>query len=122
MSKKILVVDDEPDILKVIIFRLKKAGYDVKTAINGQIALDMIAEDRPDIILLDISLPLLNGYEVCRRIKADDNFKSIPVMFLTASTASEGFKKRAEEAGAQAYMFKPFDYEELLEKVKKLLG
>ncbi|MDP8264494.1 MAG: response regulator [Candidatus Aceula lacicola] len=121
MSKKILAVDDEPDILKVVIFRLKKEGYDVRTAINGQMALDMIADERPDIVLLDITLPLLNGIEVCKRIKADDNFKSIPVMFLTASTASEGFKERAAEAGAQDYMFKPFDYEELLEKIKKLL-
>ena len=121
MSKKILAVDDEPDILKVVIFRLKKEGYDVRTAINGQMALDMIADERPDIVLLDITLSLLNGIEVCKRIKADDNFKSIPVMFLTASTASEGFKERAAEAGAQDYMFKPFDYEELLEKIKKLL-
>jgi len=121
VSKKILAVDDEPDILKVVIFRLKKEGYDVRTAINGQMALDMIADERPDIVLLDITLPLLNGIEVCKRIKADDNFKSIPVMFLTASTASEGFKERAAEAGAQDYMFKPFDYEELLEKIKKLL-
>ncbi|MDD3374144.1 MAG: response regulator [Candidatus Omnitrophica bacterium] len=122
MSKKILAVDDEPDILKVVIFRLKKEGYDIKTAINGQMALDMIAEDRPDLILLDITLPVLNGFEVCRRIKADEHSKDIPVMFLTASTASEGFKERAAEAGAQDYMFKPFDYDELLAKIKKMLS
>ena len=122
MSKKVLVVDDEPDILKVVIFRLKKEGYDVKTAINGEMALEMLAQDRPDIVLLDITLPLLNGYEVCKRIKADENLKDIPVMFLTASTASEGFKERAMGVGAQDYMFKPFDYELLLEKIKKLIN
>lgn len=122
MFKRILVVDDEPDILKVIIFRLKKEGYEVKTAINGQVALDMIAQERPDIILLDITLPLLNGYEVCKKIKTNDCHKDIPVMFLTASTGSGGFKERAAEAGAQDFMFKPFDYDLLLEKIKKLLG
>ncbi len=122
MPKKILAVDDEPDILKVIIFRLKKEGYDVKTAIDGQMALDMIAEDRPDLILLDITLPLLNGLEVCRRIKADEYSKNVPVIFLTASTASEGFKERSESAGAQGYMFKPFDYDELLNKIKEILS
>ncbi len=122
MAKKILVVDDEPDILKVVIFRLQKEGYEVKTAIDGQMAIDMLSEERPDMVLLDITLPLLNGFEVCKRIKSDENLKDIPVMFLTASTASEGFKERAESVGSQGYMFKPFDYELLLEKVKKLIN
>lgn len=122
MAKKILVVDDEPDILKVVLFRLQKEGYEVKTAIDGQMAMDMISEEKPDIVLLDITLPFFDGFEVCRRIKADEKLKDIPVMFLTASTASEGFKEKAESVGVQDYMFKPFDYELLLEKVKTLIN
>ncbi len=122
MPKKILAVDDEPDILKVIFFRLKGAGYDVKTAIDGDQALEMLAQEKPDLILLDITLPTLSGYEVCKRVKSDEKLKDIPVIFLTASTASEGFKERAEEAGAQGYMFKPFEFDVLLAEINRVIN
>ena len=119
MVKKILVVDDEPDILRVVIYRLQKDGFEIKTAVDGKKALAIIQEEPFDLILLDITLPELNGYEVCKSLKGDDKVKHIPVVFLTASMASEGFEERAQEVGASGYVFKPFDYEDLLREIKK---
>ena len=121
MAKKILVVDDEPDILKVVTFRLKKAGYDIKTAEDGQKALEEIKKEKPDLIFLDLRLPIIDGYEVCRRLKSDEALKKIPVIFLTASTAPTVASK-AEEFKADDFLIKPFEPEELLKKVKKFIG
>ncbi|MDP8266877.1 MAG: response regulator [Candidatus Aceula meridiana] len=119
MVKKILVVDDEPDILKVIIFRLQKDGFEVKTASEGHQAMEIVRAEKFDLVLLDITLPGLNGYEICSQIKADENLKPIPVLFITASTPSEGFQERVEQVNANGYVFKPFDYDALLEKIKE---
>ena len=81
-AKKILVVDDEPDILSVIAFRLKKSGYEIVTAGDGKETLDLMQNWKPDLILLDIQLPVMDGYEVCRRIKADEELKHIPIVFF----------------------------------------
>ena len=121
MAKKILAVDDEPDILKVVIFRLKKIGYEVITAIDGKEALDLAERERPDLILLDLRLPIINGYEVCQKIKADEKLKKIPVILLTASTSSE-FAEKMKEYQADDYLVKPFEPEELLTKIKKFIG
>jgi CheY-like chemotaxis protein len=121
MAKKILFVDDEPDLLTVATFRLKKSGYEVSTAVNGQEALDFVAQNPPDLILLDLRLPLVSGYEVCQRIKADEKLKKIPVILFTAS-ATRDLSEKAKELGADDYLIKPFEAEVLLEKVKKFLG
>lgn len=119
--KKILITDDEPDILKVVQFRLKKMGYEIIIATNGQEGLDRARELKPDLVLLDFSMPFLNGDEVCRAIKADPNIMHIPVILMTAST-----KKVQEEhfmkVGADESILKPFEPEELLQKIKKLIG
>jgi len=122
MAKKILIVDDEPDIVKVVSFRLKKEGYDVEAAVDGQQGLDMAFNIHPDLILLDVTLPKMNGYEVCRRLKADAELKDIPVVFMTASLATGGFAENFPSTGAQGYIFKPFDYEKLLAEIHKFLS
>ena len=119
MVKKILVVDDEPDILKVVLYRLQKEGFEIKTAIDGKEALDIIHKESFDLILLDITLPELNGWEVCRNLKSDEKVKHIPVIFLTASMPTEGFEERAQDVGVNGYVFKPFEYKVLLEEIKK---
>lgn len=120
MSKTILVVDDELDILKVITFRIEKAGYKVLQAVTGQQALDLIKENRPDLIILDLVLPVIDGYEVCKRIKNNDEYKQIPIIILTASCTSD-FDKKLKDTKADGCLIKPFDIEELLAKVKNLL-
>jgi len=119
MGKKILIVDDEPDLLRVATFRLKKFGYEVLTARDGQEALDLLQKDTPDLIFLDLKLPVMSGYEVCRQIKSDNNLKNTPVVLFTAS--SDRIAEKAKEIGADDYMTKPFGPEDLLEKIKKFL-
>jgi CheY-like chemotaxis protein len=120
MKKRILVVDDEPDLLKVTCFRLEKSGYEVLSAVNGKDALEMAGKECPDLVLLDLRLPLLNGPEVCARIKKDERLKHIPVIFFTASV--QNLDEKVKACGAQGYIIKPFASEELLEKIKKFIS
>ena len=117
--KRILIVDDEPDILTVVVFRLKKAGYDVLTAIDGEQGLEMAGRERPSLILLDLQLPGIMGDEVCRRLKADESLKEIPVILLSASTTQ--IKEEARNMGVDDYLSKPYEPQELLAKVKKYI-
>ncbi|RKY41142.1 MAG: hypothetical protein DRP85_07075 [Candidatus Makaraimicrobium thalassicum] len=121
MAKKILVADDEIDILTVIAFRLESLGYEVLTAVNGKEALDSIQKQTPDLILLDLRMPVMDGYEVCRRLKSDEKLKHIPVILLTASVVSEMVQK-TRELEADDYVIKPFIAEELAEKIRKSIG
>lgn len=121
MAKKILVVDDELDILKITAFILKKAGYEIITAGNGQVALDLIRDKKPDLILLDLRLPIINGYEVCKIIKNDEELKHIPIILFTARCVGM-VDEKTKELEADDYMIKPFVKEELLKKVKKAIG
>lgn len=116
--KCVLLVDDEPDILRTVVFRLKKAGYQIITAENGKTGLELARKERPDLILLDLRVPVMDGCEVCQRLKSDDNFKEIPVIFLTASMVDK-ITDKIKEFGAEDYIIKPFESEELLNKVKK---
>ena len=122
MLKTILVVDDEPAIVKVVSFRLKKAGYNVVSAADGQEGLDLIGKIKPDLILLDLRLPVLDGFQVCQKVKADESLKSIPIIIFTASSTGENIDSRYKEVGADDYLIKPFEPEVLLEKIRKLLG
>ncbi|MEI6631423.1 MAG: response regulator [bacterium] len=122
MPKKILVVDDEPDVLKVTGYRLKKAGYEVITASDGQMALEVARENKPDLILLDIRMPILDGPEVCLRIKDDESLKDIPVIFITASSGNIMNKEKVGELKAQGFLTKPFEIQELLEIVRSFIG
>ncbi len=120
MAKKILIVDDEIDLLRVTAFRLKNFGYDVLTAANGQEALELIEKDQPDLILLDLRIPLISGYEVCKKIKSDNKLKAIPVIIFTASAVGDLTEKMLD-IGADDFIVKPFEPQELLEKIKKLI-
>jgi len=120
VERKILIVDDEEDLLKVVSFRLEKTGYKVCCAVTGKEALEMAARERPDLILLDLRLPLLNGMEVCTQLKKDDNLKQIPVIIFTASSGH--VDEKAMACGADDYIVKPFTPEDLLGKIKSLIG
>jgi two-component system, OmpR family, alkaline phosphatase synthesis response regulator PhoP len=113
-------VDDEPDVLKVEVFRLKKLGYEVYTAVNGKDGLDMIREKKPDLVMLDLRLPVLEGTEVCSRMKTDEGLKGIPVILVTAS--SDCVVEKAGLCKADDYILKPFDTAELTAKLAKYLG
>ena len=117
---KILVVDDEPDILQVVIFRLKKLGHEILTATDGKKGLDLIRSQKPGVVLLDLRLPIIDGLEVCRQVKADDKLKNIPIILVTASSSSE-ISKKAKEVKADDYITKPFDSDQLLAKVERFL-
>jgi len=118
VSKKILVVDDEPDVASLLTLMLKSQGYKVITAGDGQEALEKARAEVPDLILLDIMLPRLDGYKVARMLKFDENFSHIPIIMLTAKI-QEKDRKTGLEMGADAYITKPFDTAALLEKVKE---
>jgi len=120
MRKKVLIADDEEDILKLVAFRLDKAGYAVMTAANGREALDLAKKEKPDLILLDLRMPVMDGYELCRMLKSDERLKDIPVIFLTASSAVV-VEQKTKEYRAEGYLIKPFKPEELLEKVKRFI-
>lgn len=119
MGKKILIVDDEPDLLRVTCFRLEKSGYQVISAVNGQQALELVEKESPDLVLLDVKLPFMEGPDVCLRIKKNEKIKHIPVILFTAST--QGIDERVKTCGAQGYIFKPFSAEELLKKIKEFI-
>ncbi|MDD3087317.1 MAG: response regulator [Candidatus Omnitrophica bacterium] len=120
IKKKILVVDDELDVQSIISFRLEINGYKVSVASDGQEGLDKIKAEKPNLVLLDLMLPKINGFEICRMIKFDDKFKDLPIIILSALD-KEDDRKKAMEGGADAYFLKPFDLEVLLEKINSLL-
>jgi DNA-binding response OmpR family regulator len=118
--KKILVVDDEVDLVKTIQFSLEVEGYTVLVSNDGEDALSQARKESPDLILLDIMLPKLDGYKVCRLLKFDERYKHIPILMMTAKT-QEKDKVLGIETGADEYITKPFDMDELMEKIKAYL-
>ena len=120
MSKKILIVDDEPDLVRVTSFRLKKMGYNVSVGTDGNQALSLIESERPDLVLLDLRLPEIDGLEACRRVKADPKLKDIPIILFTASTNE--INENVKTCGADGYLIKPFNQEQLTAELKKFLG
>jgi two-component system alkaline phosphatase synthesis response regulator PhoP len=119
-KKKILIVDDEPDILKLTSLRLRKLGYDVLTAVNGQEGLESIRGEKPDLVLLDLILPIVSGADVCRKTKNDEKLEHIPIILFAASCDTITAEK-AKELGAEDYMVKPFNPKELMNKVERIL-
>jgi len=118
---KILVVDDEVYILHILDFILGAENYDVITASNGEQALQKVQEEKPDLVVLDIMMPKLDGYETCRVIKNDPKTKLIPVILLTAK-GREVDQKLGKEVGASDYITKPFSPSKLIERVQAILG
>ncbi|MGD0784782.1 MAG: response regulator [Sedimentisphaerales bacterium] len=120
MGKKILVVDDEPDLLKVTSLRLEKTGYEVYSGVDGRDVLEIARRVMPDLIILDVYLPGLNGDEVAKILKKDNKLKHIPIILISATTRTLDLK--AKESGADGYIIKPFEPEELIGMVEKILG
>jgi DNA-binding response OmpR family regulator len=120
-AKTILVVDDEPDILMGLKDLLEFQGFTVLTAEDGQNALAVARKDSPDLIILDLMLPKLDGYKVCRLLKFDKKHKGIPIIMLTARTQQED-RDMGMEMRANEYLCKPYKDEELLNTIKKYLG
>ena len=118
MTKRILVVEDQEDNRQIIRDLLDHAGFEVIEVGDGEKALTAAAEHRPDVILMDVQLPLLDGYEATRRIKADPVLKRIPIIVVT-SYALGGDEAEARAAGCDAYMAKPFSPKALLAKVRE---
>src|SRR5215510_1918269 len=117
---RVLVVDDEPDLIRILQFGLQAINYHVETASDGQEALKKAREMKPDIILLDLMLPKLDGYKVCRLLKFDERYKNIPIIILSART-QEGDQNLAHEMGANRFLTKPYEFAEILQHIQALL-
>jgi DNA-binding response OmpR family regulator len=119
--KKILIVDDEVDLVETVRYPLEMEGFNVLVSYNGEDALSQARKEKPDLILLDLMLPKLDGYKVCRLLKFDERYRNIPILMLTAKT-QEKDKALGMETGANDYITKPFDLDKLMEKVKGYLS
>ncbi len=118
---ELLIVDDNPENLRVLSSMLKQEGYGVRAAKNGKQALASIDKDEPDLMLLDIHMPEMDGFELCRQIKTQPKFQTLPIIFLSALNDTFN-KKQGFEAGAVDYMTKPFDVEEVKIRIKTHLN
>jgi len=118
MSKRILVVEDQEDNRRILRDLLTSAGYEIIQAENGEEALAAAARERPDLILMDIQLPLLDGYEATRRIKSNPGLRAIPIIVVT-SYALSGDEGKARAAGCDAYVTKPYSPRVLLAKIRE---
>ncbi|MBN2070555.1 MAG: response regulator [Candidatus Krumholzibacteriota bacterium] len=116
-KEDILVAEDDKDLRRLLQFDLESGDFKVRLAENGQIALDMVREKIPDCILLDVMMPVMDGFEVCKRLKSMDRTKDIPIIFLTARGATED-KVKAMGFNADDYVLKPFDFKELIARIK----
>jgi DNA-binding response OmpR family regulator len=121
MATRVLVVDDDQSLAKILLRRLEAEGYEVENVSDGFSALEKVRRERPQLIILDILLPEVDGYKVCRILKLDATSKDIPVIILTVRTQEED-RKKGLEMGADAYMGKPYEDQELLSMIEKLLG
>lgn len=119
--QKILIVDDDPAIVMSLEFLLRKANYNVFIALSGLEAIEIIKEQIPELILLDIMMPDVNGYEVCDFIKKDEKYKNAKVIFLSAKSRDEDIKL-AYKKGADLFIIKPFSTRRLMEKITTLLN
>jgi len=120
MKEKILIVDDEKDIVKMLEYNLRKEGFRTISAYDGQEALELAAREHPDLILLDLMLPEMDGLEVCKKLKKEDKTANLPIIMLTAKT-QETDKVIGLELGADDYVTKPFSPRELLARIKAVL-
>lgn len=120
-SKKILIVDDEQDIVESLKFVLETSGYDCACAYDGEEGLKLAKELSPDLIILDVMMPKINGYKISRLLKYDNKYKNIPILMITARSQEED-KLIGEETGVDEYITKPFEIVEVLKKVEQYLA
>lgn len=121
MKRKVLLVEDNPQNRYLMTFLLEKSGYEVVSAEDGEAAVEAVSTYRPDVILMDVQLPKIDGYEATRRIKSDAQFASIPVLALTAHSM-KGDRAKALEAGCDDYITKPVDIDVLLRRLEDVLS
>ncbi len=121
MVKRILLAEDEPNIVESISFLLKRAGLDVDTETDGVAALSSALENTPDVVILDVMMPGIDGFEALRRLRADERGRDVPVVVLSAK-GQRTMRETAEEAGANVFMAKPFSNAELVDTVLRLAG
>jgi DNA-binding response OmpR family regulator len=121
MSHRVLIADDEPNIVVSLEYLMKRAGYEVFVARDGQEAIDAIRRERPHLVLLDVMMPRKSGHDVCQELRADDTLKDTLVLMLTAKGRDTDIDKGLG-VGADAYMTKPFSTKELAAKVAEMLG
>ncbi len=117
---RILIVDDEPDLLSVLHFGLEIEGFEVMDASDGEQALNMAREHVPDLMVLDLMLPRIDGYKVCRALKFDERYRRIPIFILSARSG-ETDRKLAFDLGADAYVTKPYDMKDLVARIRERL-
>lgn len=118
--KRILVIDDDKVLVELITVRLKSAGFEIIPAYDGETGLEKVKNEKPDLIVLDLMLPGIDGYEVCEQIKTDAKYKHIPIIMFTARTGEED-KRRGYAAGTDDYITKPFDAYMMVEKIREFL-
>jgi CheY-like chemotaxis protein len=122
-AARILLADDDPDVLLVTRTRLEVNGFEVVTAADGEEALARFRETRPDVVLLDLSMPRLDGYEVCKRLKSDPATASVPVIIFSASSShATALEQACRQTGADDHVRKPFRSDELVRKIRKCLS
>jgi DNA-binding response OmpR family regulator len=119
MAKRVLLAEDEPNIVESLIFLLERAGFDVVSEMNGQAALDAVLADPPDVMILDVMLPGLDGFEILRRLRADARGQALPVLMLTAKGQRED-REAALDSGANLFITKPFSNSEVIAAVTRL--
>jgi DNA-binding response OmpR family regulator len=117
----VLIADDDPDILALVSFRLQRAGYEILQARNGEEAVQMALDRRPDLAILDVMMPRMDGYEATRRLRQHEETRRMPVILLTARVQEEDIA-RGFDAGADDYVKKPFSPQELGSRVQAVLG
>ncbi len=120
-KRKIIIVDDDRDTREMLTLAFELEGYEVSQAANGLRLISSLHVDKPDLIVLDVMMSWIDGFELCRSIKKNEEFKDIPVVFLSARKSAED-TRRGLEAGADGYFAKPVQVEELLRKVRELVG
>jgi len=120
MSQRVLVVEDEPNILDSLNFLMKQAGFEVRLARDGDAAMRMIESDAPDLILLDIMLPRRDGFDVCRAIRANPQWKNVRIVMLTAK-GREPDRRKGLQLGADDYITKPFSNRDIVERIHRIL-
>jgi DNA-binding response OmpR family regulator len=118
---KIVIAEDEPDIRELIAFTLRFAGHEVITGSNGQEGYDLTKSEHPDLVMFDVRMPKMTGYDACKKIKADPEIAGIPVVFLSAK-GQENEIEQGIAAGAEEYLLKPFAPDQLTERVKAILS
>jgi DNA-binding response OmpR family regulator len=118
---KILIAEDEPDIRELVAFMLRFAGYEVSAASNGEEAVQAATRDIPDLILMDVRMPRMTGYDACRIMKASPTLRDVPVVFLSAK-GQESEIQSGLDAGAEEYLLKPFSPDELTNRVRTILS